>query len=104
MMGWQDFPILPTQRHPRPWDSKDCPVLPTQRQPWALRLGPWALGPMINQLNSNYYYFSLFLLMSEYARNARFYKHFSDSLQFIDVFPILEISTIIIIISFYLFL
>ena len=45
MMGWQDFPILATQRHPRPWGWKDCPVLPTQRQPWALRLGPWALGP-----------------------------------------------------------
>ena len=35
----------PTQRHPRPWGWQDCPVLPTQRQPWALRLGPWALGP-----------------------------------------------------------
>ena len=57
MMGWQDFSILPTQRHRRPRGWKDCPALPTQRQPRASRLGPWALSPLVDQLNDHYYYF-----------------------------------------------
>jgi hypothetical protein len=57
----QDFSNPPTQRHPRPRGWLDCPVLPTQRQPWALRLGPWALGPWSISLNSHYHYFFIIL-------------------------------------------